>query len=198
MKLWDTETGQEVLALKGHIGMVWHTTFAPMARVSLQSEWMGRSGFGAPAKRRSRNEPDGKLCATPGLTKQSATGDGRMRRNTWPSLAQSAVPATDPDTGRVPGAIEGESMKVLANTGGKVAGQKVTEFGRTPDRWSGSEHLWWTGASVGSKLTLELPVEGEGRYEMLAVLTKARDYGIVQLSLDGKNIGGQVDLWNSR
>ncbi len=104
------------------------------------------------------------------------------------------APPIDPKTGRVPGAIEGETMKVLAKTGGNAAPQKMDPF--TKDRWSGADQLWWTGAGPGSKLTLELPVEQAGRYDVLAVFTKARDYGIVQLSLDGKPLGGPLDFYN--
>ena len=63
--------------------------------------------------------------------------------------------------------------------------------------WSGTDHLWWTGGKPGDRLTLELPVKTTGRYELLTVMTKARDYGIVQWSLDGKKIGPPHDLYNS-
>jgi putative heme-binding domain-containing protein len=105
------------------------------------------------------------------------------------------VPPIDPKTGRVPGAIEGETLKVLAKTGGNAGPQKMDPF--TKDRWSGADQLWWTGAGPGSKLTLGLPVEQGGRYELLAVLTKARDYGIMQFSLDGKPLGGPIDFYNA-
>jgi putative membrane-bound dehydrogenase-like protein len=104
------------------------------------------------------------------------------------------VPAIDPKTGLVPGAIEGEAMKVLAKTAGSAAPQKMAGFPK--DRWSGSDQLWWTGAGPGSKLTLELPVEQAGRYDVLGVFTKARDYGIVQVSLDGKPLGGPIDFYS--
>jgi putative heme-binding domain-containing protein len=104
------------------------------------------------------------------------------------------VPAIDAKTGRVPGAIEGETMKVLAKTGGNAASQKMNDFPK--DRWSGTDHLWWTGAQPGHKLTLELPVERDGRYDLVAVFTKARDYAIVQISLNGKPLGGPIDFYN--
>jgi hypothetical protein len=100
----------------------------------------------------------------------------------------------DPTTKKVPGAIEGETMKVLAKTAGNAGGQKMEPFPK--DRWSGVDHLWWTGAAPGAKLELELPVEKAGTYDLEVVLTKARDYGIVQLSLDGQALGGPIDLYN--
>jgi putative heme-binding domain-containing protein len=101
----------------------------------------------------------------------------------------------DPGTGRVPNAIEGETMKVLSKTHGDARGQKMDPF--TADRWSGTDHLWWTGARPGSRLELELPVAESGRYEIELVLTKARDYGIVQLSLDGQPLDKPIDLFNN-
>jgi putative membrane-bound dehydrogenase-like protein len=105
------------------------------------------------------------------------------------------VPAIDPKTGRVPGAIEGETMKILAKTGGDARSQKMQEFAK--GRWSGADQLWWTGAKPGDRLTLELPVPADGRYEVNVVLTKARDYGVVQLSLDNAKVGQSLDLYNN-
>jgi hypothetical protein len=94
----------------------------------------------------------------------------------------------------VAGALEGEALKVLSVTGGVARSQPMGAF--TKDRWSGVDHLWWTGAKPGDKLVLELPVREAGRYELLAVMTKARDYGIVQLALDGRPLGPPIDLYN--
>ncbi|HUG90250.1 MAG TPA: PVC-type heme-binding CxxCH protein [Planctomycetaceae bacterium] len=106
-----------------------------------------------------------------------------------------SAPEIDEHTGRVAGAIEGESIKVLAKTGGNAQSQKMDPF--TKDRWSGSDHLWWTGARPGDRLVLEVPVAESGRYELFAVMTKARDYGVAQLSLDGKTLGEPIDFYNS-
>jgi putative membrane-bound dehydrogenase-like protein len=105
-----------------------------------------------------------------------------------------AAPHYDEATQRVAGALEGEALKVLSVTGGVARSQPMGAF--TKDRWSGVDHLWWTGAKPGDKLVLELPVREAGRYELLAVMTKARDYGIVQLALDGRPLGPPIDLYN--
>ncbi|MCO6453860.1 MAG: c-type cytochrome [Pirellulaceae bacterium] len=104
-------------------------------------------------------------------------------------------PHLDPQTGRVAGAAEGESLTILEKTGGDARPQKMDAFPK--DKWSGGDHLWWTGAKPGDKLVLELPVASGGRQELFAVMTKARDYGVVQLSLDGQPLGPPVDLFNS-
>jgi putative heme-binding domain-containing protein len=96
-------------------------------------------------------------------------------------------PASAPGVWRLEGAIEGESLKVLAITGGKTASQKMGAF--KASRWSGNDHLWWTGGKVGDTLTLALPVAAKGTYEVKFVGTKAHDYGAFELRLDGKLLG---------
>lgn len=79
---------------------------------------------------------------------------------------------------RVPGAIEGETLKVVERTGGTSQAQNAG-FG-----WSNDGQLWWMDGLVGDKLVVEFPVEKAGRYAVLANLTKAADYGIVELSVN--------------
>jgi len=94
---------------------------------------------------------------------------------------------------RLKGVIEGESMKILGKTGGNPQEQDMAGFG---DKWSNDAHLWWIEAKPGDKLDLALPVTKSGKYKLTAQMTKARDYGIVQLSLDGQQLGAPIDLYN--
>ena len=104
-------------------------------------------------------------------------------------------PNTAPGVWRLEGAVEGESLKVLAVTGGKTSGQKMTSF--KASRWSGNDHLWWTGGKVGDTLTLALHVSAKGTYEVKFVGTKAHDYGAFELRLDGKLLGEEgYDFYN--
>lgn len=95
-------------------------------------------------------------------------------------------------TGRVLGALEGESLKVKV-TGGSAKPQNMKRF--PADKWSGGSQLFWTGGRPGDKLSFQLPSDG-GVRNLEIVLTCARDYGIVQLSLDGEPLGKPVDLYN--
>jgi hypothetical protein len=99
----------------------------------------------------------------------------------------------DESTGRVSGALEGETLKTQA-TGGKALAQDMSRF--SSDRWSGNSQLWWTGAKPGDKLTLSLP-EQTGPVDLEIVLTCAKDYGIVQLSLDEEPLGKPIDLYSA-
>ena len=96
-------------------------------------------------------------------------------------------------TFRVKGALEGESLKIIAKTGGNPQVQDMSGF--TGD-WSGDAHLWWTQGKPGDKLDLALPVEKNGKYKISLQMTKARDYAIVQLYLDGTKLGAPLDLYN--
>ncbi len=81
------------------------------------------------------------------------------------------------------GALEGESLKVLKKTGGNTSAQGMGGF--TLSKWSGNSQLWWTGGKPGDVLELAVPVAEPGEYEVYVVLTKAIDYGRVEVGLDG-------------
>ncbi|MCC6509815.1 MAG: VCBS repeat-containing protein [Pirellulaceae bacterium] len=91
--------------------------------------------------------------------------------------------------------LEGEKLKVLSASSGSASAQGMGGF--AADRWSNDSQLWWTGGKPGDKLVLELPVEKAGKFDLLVSLTKARDYGIVQLWLNDKKLGQPIDLYNA-
>ena len=93
----------------------------------------------------------------------------------------------------IPGAIEGEGLKVLSKTGGNAKPQGMGGFG---GEWSGASQLWWTGGKPGQKLTLALPVQENGKYTLRAALTLARDYGIIDVALDDKPVATAWDGYN--
>lgn len=94
---------------------------------------------------------------------------------------------------RVKDALEGENLKVLSKTGGIASEQDLSGFA---GQWSNDAHLWWIDARPGDQLELALPVSKPGSYRLSLQLTKAPDYGIVQLYLDGKKLGGSLDLYH--
>jgi putative heme-binding domain-containing protein len=93
----------------------------------------------------------------------------------------------------IPGALEGEALKVPSKTGGVTKSQGMGGFGSD---WGGGSQLWWTGAKEGDKLTLALPVKEKGNYTLTAALTKAKDYGIIDVSLDGRPVATGWDGYN--
>lgn len=101
---------------------------------------------------------------------------------------------TNVQTGRVRGALEGERLKILRKTGGQTQEQDLTGFA---GRWSDDAHLWWTGAKPGDRLDLALPVPKPGKFKLVMQFTKAPDYGIAQLSLDGRKLGEPMDFYHA-
>jgi hypothetical protein len=95
----------------------------------------------------------------------------------------------------VPDALEGESLKIVGKTAGTAKSQNMGAFSK--DRWSGVDHLWWTGAKPGDRLDVELSVEKAGLYTLEAVFTRARDYGIARLSINDKVLGEPIDFYNA-
>ncbi len=93
------------------------------------------------------------------------------------------------------GAIEGEKLRVIKKTGeGNLSTQGMGNFGSA---WSGEAHLWWTHGKPGDTLKLALPVKESGTYRVKTQLTKAIDYGIMEIYLDGKHVAGTpFDLFN--
>ena len=96
------------------------------------------------------------------------------------------------ETFKIKDALEGEKLKLLGKTGGEIQEQDMTGF---DGAWSNDAHLWWIGAKPGDKLDLALPVKANGKYRLSVQMTKAPDYGIVQLYLDGQKLGQPIDLY---
>ncbi len=119
----------------------------------------------------------------------------KVDEETWQKAQPKVFEAPPKPAAAVGGVFEGEAMKILAITGGNAAEQGMGGF--PADKWSNDSQLWWTGAKQGDRLELELPVAKEGTYEVLVALTKARDYGIVQLYIDKQKVGGPIDLYNN-
>lgn len=94
---------------------------------------------------------------------------------------------------RAPGALEGEQLEVLACTGGQTQIQNMVGF---EGRWSGDAQLWWTGGKPGDRLELALPVERPGRYTLKMRFTRAADYGVARILLDGKPLGEPIDFYH--
>jgi hypothetical protein len=86
--------------------------------------------------------------------------------------------------------IEGEQMKVLRSSGEPASMQDLKPFGTG---WSNQAHLFFMAKSAGANYDLELPVKADGWYSISAYMTKATDYGIVKVKLDGVPIGEPFD-----
>ncbi len=102
---------------------------------------------------------------------------------------------TTPPVFRVKDALEAENLTVLSKTNGKVRPQKMHMFGA---EWSGDTQFWWTDAQPGDVVEISVAVAKTGKYRLEMQLTKAADYGIVQLRLDDNKLGASLDLYSDK
>jgi hypothetical protein len=116
---------------------------------------------------------------------------GRHLAHVTPPTFQ--IPKPEPPK---PGMIEGESMKVLKVGSGRTWIQNMGGF--RDGQWSGGRQLIWTHGNKGDSVEMEFNVVDGGKQEAVVVLTKANDYGIVQLTIDGKDIGKPIDCYDER
>ena len=63
--------------------------------------------------------------------------------------------------------------------------------------WSGDQ-LWWVEARPGDRLTLPLEAPAAGAYELIGFFTRATDYGIIRVSVNGQAVGSLIDLYAPR
>ena len=91
-------------------------------------------------------------------------------------------PVTD-ETGK----MEGEFLDVTYVSSGTVSTQSG-DFG-----WSGESQLWWRNANAGDELITKFILKETGKYKVSAQLTKAVDYGMIQLYLNGIPVGTKFD-----
>lgn len=90
--------------------------------------------------------------------------------------------------------IEGEALVGQAQaTAGEVQIQEMASFDGT---WSGDAQLWWVDGRPGDRLTLPLEAPAAGTYELIGFFTRAPDYGIIRLVVDGQAVGSLIDLYD--
>jgi hypothetical protein len=63
--------------------------------------------------------------------------------------------------------------------------------------WSGNAQLWFQAGKAGDTMTLAMNIPAAGTYDLSAVMTKAPDYGIVTLAVDGTQLGSPFDGYNA-
>lgn len=104
-------------------------------------------------------------------------------------------PATPPSTknGLL---LQAETLKPTA-TGGQSEPQDMQFF--TAAKWGGDRQLWWTGGKTGDALTLTFAVNAPGVYHLAASFTRAPDYAIVSVTVDGAaTTAQQLDLYDTQ
>ena len=94
---------------------------------------------------------------------------------------------------RILGAIEGESLVAGAVASqGPVSAQDMTEYS---GGWSGDSQLWWRPTETGATLELTFNAPADGAYDLTGYFTRARDYGAMRVSINGKNREPEIDFY---
>jgi len=104
------------------------------------------------------------------------------------------LPSIDLRTGRVPGAIEAEELEEFQVTAGRVQSQAMAGF--KADRWSGNSQLWWADGKPEAEWVLGFQAPKDSVYEVIVVLTKALDYGVVSLDINDSAASAPIDLFH--
>ncbi len=109
----------------------------------------------------------------------------------FPALPEKLLPLSQASA---PG-LEAESLLENSTvTGGEL---RIQEMGEFSGDWSGGAQLWWVEASPGDRLVMPLEVPDAGSYELIGFFTRARDYGIFRILVNGTQAGSMVDGYNA-
>jgi len=98
----------------------------------------------------------------------------------------AAAPSTD-------GLVEAEELRLVGTSRPFPFWLQPTEAFQD-GRWSKNGHMFASGTQPGDWVELELPPLAPGRHRLELFLTKAGDYGIVAVSVNGARVGGPIDL----
>ena len=98
-----------------------------------------------------------------------------------------------PDGTRI---FEGAGLKVASPDNAPVAPQ--TNMADYKGEWSDNRQLLWNNEKSGQALSLELPVDADGKYQIKAKFTLAPDYAIAKLDIDGKPLyeGKKINFYS--
>jgi hypothetical protein len=114
----------------------------------------------------------------------------------WPRLARIiSNEAWDPDKGRwhVKGCIEAEELAVSGFESKAGPGAKPAVRKELPNL-SGDHMLFFDSGGAG-ELSLAVPVEKEGRYDVTVYFVRTPECGIVDVSINGESVGDPADTF---
>jgi hypothetical protein len=90
------------------------------------------------------------------------------------------------------GALEAEQLEILASQGGRCSTQEMDVFGA--GNWSQGRQLFCHSDGL-LWVRVRLPSSSSERQRLDLYLTRAPDFGILEVLLDGRPIGAAYDAW---
>ena len=104
-----------------------------------------------------------------------------------------AVTWNDPRPLSIPNMIEAEDLPVAATNGIAGASSQSTKEWAV-NRWTGNSHLFVMTSAEDASIDFKLPRYEPGQYLVSGYFTRAGDYGVVQVFVDGRKTGPKIDL----
>ena len=92
--------------------------------------------------------------------------------------------------------VEAEDLIASSTvTAGELRKQDMAGF---EGNWGGGAQLWWVEASPGDRLTIPVEMPEARTCELIGFFTRAPDYGIIRLLMNGRQVGSLVDGYSLR
>lgn len=114
-----------------------------------------------------------------------------------PDLVKKPVPVKRsdiyPPVVNEQGIIEGEILGVVEATNGTAGTQSHDKF-----NWSNDAQLWWRGAENGDLLKMNFIISEKGKYKVSGQFTKAVDYGMINIKINGNPVNGKFNGYLSQ
>src|SRR5262249_32979966 len=109
----------------------------------------------------------------------------------WDQVTGTPAPPQSVPTVRVfADLIEAECLPFVTSEGSRCATEHMDPWGR--ERWGNGKQLFCR-TEAGGYVELEIDVPRAGAYSLAVSLTKAPDYGQVEVTLDGQRVGPDFD-----
>ncbi len=105
----------------------------------------------------------------------------------FPELPDNLLPLS---TSSLPGIEAEELIEESSVTNGRLQVQDMSNF---DGQWGGDEQLWWINGRPGDRLNIPIQVDEQGKYELIGFFTRARDYGIFRILVNGEPVGNLID-----
>jgi hypothetical protein len=101
---------------------------------------------------------------------------------------QMKLPKNDPA-----GAVEIEQLEIAASAGTECSTQEMEGFGA--GNWSGGQQLFCLSRGQQISVTVKLPIASSALQRIDLYVTRAPDFGVLEVAIDNQPIGAPYDGW---
>ncbi|MGB7326746.1 MAG: glycoside hydrolase family 172 protein, partial [Rubripirellula sp.] len=112
--------------------------------------------------------------------------------------AAKAAPEAMSKTADLDGAVECEEMDVISKTGKVVLKPQNLRKLKLKGSWNLNTHVLFKDAQVGDVVELRIPASSSATQKLVLYATQSYDFGILRLSVNGKPVAADVDLYAAK